>query len=80
MLIEFQGKQHKCAVEYFGGVEQYKKQQNHDKRKRQYAKKHNINLLEIWYYDIEKIEEILDEYFETLNNLKLESVETTGVA
>lgn len=80
LLIEFQGKQHKCAVEYFGGVEQYKKQQNHDKRKRQYAKKHNINLLEIWYYDIEKIEEILDEYFETLNNLKLESVETTGVA
>lgn len=34
-------------------------QDEHDKRKRNYAKEHNINLLEIWYYDMDNIEEIL---------------------
>ena len=77
LLIEFQGIQHERQTEYFGGEKQFEVQQEHDKRKRQYAKNHNINLLEIWYYDINNIEEILDNY---LNNLKLESVETTGVA
>ncbi len=81
-LIEFQGIQHERPV-CFGGISKDKAlsnfeiQQEHDKRKRNYAKEHNINLLEIWYYDIDNIETILTEY---LNNLKLESVETTGVA
>ena len=73
LLIEFQGKQHEQSIEYFGGEEKFKIQQEHDKRKREYAKLHNINLLEIWYYDSYKIESIL---LETINNLKLESVET----
>ena len=34
-------------------------QQEHDNRKRDYSKLHNIDLLEIWYYDIEKIEDIM---------------------
>jgi len=69
-LIEFQGEQHEHPVEYFGGEEQFKIQQEHDKRKREYAKQHNINLLEIWYYEIDEIETILE------NELELESVET----
>lgn len=77
LLIEFQGKQHEKPIEFFGGEEQFKIQQEHDRRKRNYAKEHNINLLEIWYYDIDNIETILTEY---INNLKLESVTTTGVA
>lgn len=77
LLIEFQGIQHERQTEYFGGEKQFEVQKEHDRRKRQYAKKHNINLLEIWHYDIGNIEKILDDY---LNNLKLESVETTGVA
>ena len=77
LLIEFQGKQHEQPIEHFGGEEKFEIQQEHDKRKREYAKAHNINLLEIWYYDIDNIDTILEEY---LNNLKLESVETTGVA
>lgn len=77
LLIEFQGLQHDKPVEYFGGEEQLKIQQEHDKRKREYAKQNNINLLEIWYYDIDNIESIL---LQKINNLKLESVETTGVA
>lgn len=75
LLIEFQGKQHKQIVQYFGGKEQFKKQQEHDRRKRKYAKDHNINLLEIWYYDIDKIDNILEQ---TLNNLKSESLTTAG--
>lgn len=69
-LIEFQGEQHIRAVSRFGGEEQLKIQQEHDRRKREYAKEHNIDLLEIWYYDIDNIEQILKE------NLNLESVET----
>lgn len=77
LLMEFQGEQHERPVEYFGGEEKFKIQQEHDKRKRDFAKLHNINLLEIWYYDINNIEKILTE---TLNNLKLKTVETTGIA
>lgn len=73
LLIEFQGKQHECPIEYFGGEEKFKIQQEHDKRKKEYTKLHKINLIEIWYYDIDNIEEILNK---TINNLNLESVET----
>ena len=39
----------------------FKKQQEHDKRKREYAEEHNIELLEIWYWDYDKIENILSQ-------------------
>ena len=61
LLIEFQGEQHEHAIDAFGGEETFKTQQEHDKRKKEYAIKHNIELLEIWYYDISKIEEILTD-------------------
>ena len=77
LLIEFQGRQHEKPIDFFGGEEQFKIQQEHDRRKREYAKEHNINFLEIWYYDIDNINTILTEY---LNNLKLESVETVMVS
>lgn len=77
-LVEFQGEQHEHPVEHFGGEEQFKVQQEHDRRKREYAEKNNINLLEIWYYDIGNIESILLQKINEINenNLKLESVET----
>ena len=37
----------------------FDKQLEHDKRKREYAKSHNINLLEIWYFSFNDIDEIL---------------------
>jgi hypothetical protein len=61
LLIEYQGEQHEHPIEVFGGEEQFMRQQEHDARKRQYAKNHCIELLEIWYYDFSHIEEILDE-------------------
>lgn len=36
----------------------------HDKRKREYAKSHGYKLLEIWYYDYNNIEEILNRELE----------------
>ena len=64
LLIEFQGEQHERPVIFKGtnkeiAEESFKKQQEHDKRKREYAKLHNIRLLEIWYYDINNIESII---------------------
>lgn len=59
LLIEFQGEQHEKPVKYFGGEEKFRIQQEHDKRKRDYAELHNIRLLEIWYYDINLVEDIL---------------------
>lgn len=59
LLIEYQGQQHEYAVDWFGGEEKFIRQQEFDKQKRDYAKSHNINLLEIWYYDFENIEKIL---------------------
>ena len=61
LLIEFQGGQHEKPIDLFGGEEQFKIQQEHDKRKKEYAKLHNIKLLEIWYYDFDNITEILNK-------------------
>lgn len=58
LLIEYQGEYHDGSVSYQTD-EGFKQQQEHDKRKREYAKQHNINLLEIWYWDFDNIEEIL---------------------
>lgn len=62
LLIEFQGIQHENAIDFFGGEHQFKIQQEHDKRKREYAERYGYKLLEIWYYDIENITQILDEH------------------
>ena len=64
ILIECQGLQHIYPIEYFGGEEQFKIQKEHDKRKREYAEKNGYKLLEIWYYDYDKIEEILSRELE----------------
>ena len=58
ILIEYQGQFHDGTA--FNNDEyKFYRQQEHDRRKRQYAKDHNIKLLEIWYWDFDNIEEIL---------------------
>jgi hypothetical protein len=67
-LIEYQGQQHEKFYKGFHSCkEDFHKQQKHDKRKKEYAKKHNINLLEIWYWDFDRTEEILDQYIKQAN-------------
>lgn len=69
LLIECQGIQHEKFTKGLHKTEvDFKKQLEHDKRKREYAEKHNINLLEIWYYDIDNIENILIEKLQIKNN------------
>jgi hypothetical protein len=65
LLIEYQGEQHVRPVDFDGiGIQkatvQFKKQQEHDRRKKEYAIKNNISLLEIWFWDYENIEKILE--------------------
>ena len=50
-LIEYQGIQHYEPKSKFGGIAGLKKQQYNDMLKREYCKKHNINLIAIPYYD-----------------------------
>ena len=70
LLIECQGKQHDRPVEMFGGEEQFKIQQEHDKRKRAYAQEHRIDLLEIWYWDMDNIAQILSDKLNIGNDIK----------
>ena len=48
-LIECQGEQHYKSVEWFGGQAAFEKQQEHDKRKRNYANQNGITFIEIPY-------------------------------
>ena len=66
LLTEIQGIQHEKPIEIFGGEEQFKTQQEHDRRKREYAEKNGYKLLEIWYYDFDNIEEILNRELEVV--------------
>lgn len=61
LLIEYQGQFHDgtCTL---ASQKQIEKQFEHDRRKREYANNNNINLLEIWYYDFDRIEEILKQH------------------
>lgn len=69
LLIEYQGQFHDGTAD-IQTKENYKIQQEHDKRKREYAKTYNINLLEIWYWDFDNIEQILKEKLNNTNNKK----------
>lgn len=48
-LIEYDGEQHFEAVEYFGGEEKFKLQQERDERKNKWCKENNIRLIRIPY-------------------------------
>jgi len=61
LLIEFQGEQHEKFISgLHKSIVDFNKQMEHDKRKRDYANKNNIQLLEIWYNCYEEIDFILD--------------------
>lgn len=69
LLIEYQGEQHEKPIDFYGkgkkmAEKQFITQQEHDRRKRDYAKVNNINFFEIWYYDFDRIEKILMNYIE----------------
>lgn len=59
LLIEYQGEFHDGNVNCQTSTD-FKRQQEHDIRKRRYAIKNNIKLLEIWYWDYASIYKILE--------------------
>lgn len=66
LLIEFQGIQHYKPSRFLGQTDEealaaFKKQQEHDKRKKKYAKDNGYKLLEIKYDEYDNIEEILEK-------------------
>lgn len=60
LLIEYQGEFHDGNVPHQTKA-QFEYQQEHDRRKREYAQNHGIELLEIWYKDFNNIDLILDQ-------------------
>lgn len=76
LLIEYQGKQHYNAIEVFNkygdSQKSFEIQQEHDNRKREYAKINGYNLLEIPYTEFSNIPTILN------NILIQKSSETAG--
>lgn len=66
-LIEYQGKQHYQDIPFFGGEEGFYKQTKYDSLKRKYCEDNNIKLIEIPYWDLDKIDE---EYILNLINNK----------
>lgn len=72
LLIEYQGQQHYEPVNYFGGEDKFKIQQEHDKRKRDFALSRNIRLIEIRYDE--------DTKNTLIKHLDLEPLTTAGAA
>lgn len=54
-LIEYQGAQHYKSVDYFGGDAAFEKRKNYDELKRQYCRDNSIKLIEIPYWEYNKI-------------------------
>ena len=60
LLIEYQGEFHDGSAR-MPDKSYLPTQQEHDRRKREYAEQQGIDLLEIWYWDFDNIEDILKE-------------------
>ena len=65
ICIEYDGKQHYEAIEYFGGKYMLSIQQNKDKIKTQYCQDNNIKLIRIPYWEFDNIDNILRKELNT---------------
>lgn len=70
LLIEYQGEQHYRPIDRFGGIQQFEIQEEHDRRKKDYAIENKINLLEISYSNFNNIEQILNKELNINSNEK----------
>lgn len=71
LLLEYQGEFHDgTAVQQ--SEEGFEIQKRNDNLKKEYAIDKGIKLLEIWYYDFNNIESILDKQLQQLNNLSIQ--------
>lgn len=65
-LIEYQGQQHYEPIDYFGGQDKFEKQVLNDKIKKDYCKTNNIPLLEIPYWELNNIQILLEQFFNSI--------------
>jgi very-short-patch-repair endonuclease len=63
LLIEFDGIQHYEVIDHFGGIKALELTRIKDKIKTNYAKKNDIILLRISYFEIKNINNILNNFF-----------------
>lgn len=68
LLIEYQGQFHDGTASMIVREKYFDKQQINDKLKKDYAKDNGYNLLEIWYYDFNNTESIIDKFIDNLKN------------
>ena len=68
LIIEIMGEQHEHPIDHFGGKEAFEKCIMHDKIKRDYLKLHNIDILDIWYYEFDKMEELIINKIQSILN------------
>lgn len=66
IVIEFHGQQHYEAVDYFGGIEGFKRAQKRDAYKEQLLKKLNIPLLIIKYDKVDALQTIIAQFINKL--------------
>lgn len=72
LCIEFDGIQHFEVRNHFGGNKEFKNTQIRDEIKNKYCKENGIKLLRIPYYELDNVEDILNEEFEKLRKLNNE--------
>ena len=65
-IIEFDGKQHFEDTHFFNNTS-LRKTQKHDSIKNKYCEEHGIYLIRIPYWDLNRIDEILDEKFNNIH-------------
>lgn len=70
--IEYDGKQHFKAVDFFGGEKGLIETQKRDKEKNNYCLKNGIYLFRIPYTDFERINQILSEIFKEKSSTTIE--------
>lgn len=71
LIVEIMGEQHERPVEYFGGQTAFERCIKHDNIKREYLKKNDINILDIWYYELDNMEDlILNKIQEILSTIQ----------
>ena len=66
-LIEFDGKQHFEAIEFFGGEEGLEYRKQNDYLKSKYCASNNIPLVRIPYWEYDKIDELLEKVYKLFN-------------
>ena len=68
LLIEYQGQFHDGTASMVSKDLYFERQKINDELKRNYAKENDYYFLEIWYYDFDDIESLINKFIYDLKN------------